>query len=206
MSKQIYSWDLSLAKDILQDWVFDRPLVRGPCAGVTCLGALTPGRCKAHTVQRPGLHCLLTGRGRAPSPLSADKLHSCGVTCQHLHCGSPETNQECSACQTVALSHYIETTFLREPWALSEQEEWGIHWHSAPQPCNERQHTVVRPALQLKEKVSCKKSAKSMHHLLRRYYTDLKQLTWHLDKVGETICSWSLRYAFINIRGQPEII
>ena len=95
-------------------------------------------------------------RGRAPSPLSADKLHSCGVTCQHLHLGSPETNQECSACQRVALSHYFETTFLREPWALSEEEEWGIHWRSDPQPCNERQPPAARPVLQLKEKMSCK--------------------------------------------------
>lgn len=125
--KQIYSWDLSLAKDVLQDRAFDRPLVRGPSAGATCLGALTPRRCKGGTGRRPELQCLLTDRGRAPSPSSADKLHSCGVTCQHLHCGSPETNQECSACQTVALSHYIETTFLREPWAPSEQEERGIH-------------------------------------------------------------------------------
>lgn len=99
---------------------------------------------------RPELQCLLTERGRAPSPVSADKLHSCGVTCQHLQRGSPETNQECSACQTVALSHYIETTFLREPWALSEHE-WGIHWHSDLQPCNhvavwcsEASSTVIR--------------------------------------------------------------
>lgn len=95
-----------------------------------------------------------TRRGRAPSPFPADKLHSCGVTCQHLHFGSPETNQECSACQTVALSHYIETTFLRELWALSEQD-WGIHWRSDPQACNERQPAAARPALRLKE-MSCK--------------------------------------------------
>lgn len=122
---------------------------------------LTVGGCGAHAEPRPGLQCLLTERGRAPSPLSADKLHSCGVTCQHLQCGSPETNQECSACQTVALSHYIETTFLREPWALSEQEQ-GIHWHSDLQPCHHRQSNAARPALKLKEKKSCKKCAKSM--------------------------------------------
>lgn len=92
-------------------------------------------------------------------PLSADKLHSCGVTCQHLQRGSPETNQECSACQTVALSHYIETTFLSELWALSEQE-WGIHWHSDLQPCNHRQSRAVRPDLQFKE--GLQKHAKSM--------------------------------------------
>lgn len=37
--KQIYSWDLSLAEDVLQDWVFDSHLSRGPSAGVTCHGA-----------------------------------------------------------------------------------------------------------------------------------------------------------------------
>lgn len=136
---------------------FDRPLVRAPSAGGSCRGALALGGCRACRAYRakPELQCLLTERGRAPSPLSADKLHSCGVTCQHLQCGSPETNQECSACQTVALSHYIETTFLRELWALSEQE-WGIHWHSDLQPCNHRQSSAARPALQLKEKKSCK--------------------------------------------------
>lgn len=144
--KQIYSWDLSLAKDVLQDWVFDRPLVPRPI----CRGDLP--RCsdsgKVHGSWRrsraasPG-----TGPGDGSFPSSADKLHSCGVTCQHLHCGSPETNQECSACQTVALSHYIETTFLREPWAPGEREERGILSRSDPQPCNERQTTAMRPDL-----------------------------------------------------------
>lgn len=97
-----------------------------------------------------------TGPGEGSFPSSADKLHSCGVTCQHLHCGSPETNQECSACQTVALSHYIKTTFLREPWALGGQEEREILSRSDPQPCKERQTTAVKPDLQLKEKIPCK--------------------------------------------------
>lgn len=120
------------------------------CASPACLReAAELGRAKARAAVPPD------GASGAPSPLSADKLHSCGVTCQHLQCGSPETNQECSACQTVALSHYIETTFLSEPWALSEQE-WGIHWRSDLQPCNHRQPSAARPALQLKEKKSCK--------------------------------------------------
>lgn len=55
-------------KDVLQDRVFDRPLVRGPSAGVTCLGALTEGRRKAVASANTGAALPPDGPRRAPSP------------------------------------------------------------------------------------------------------------------------------------------
>jgi len=175
----IYFWDFSLAKDALQSWF------------LTALG-----RCRAWPVPALGLQCLLTEQDSS-RPLLCWQIVQlwCYMSALVLWISRDKPGMFCmpgSGLEPLRWDNLLEGAMVNKM--------------SGESSCS---HVKIGILLQQGQLYSLKrrpqKCTKSLQHLMCGYYADFKQ-HWLKGKVGGTLCSWSLRYSFINICGEPEVV